>query len=144
MQNKLKTEISIHGRVPAPFSKQKITAMIREILAQAKIDAQSIGLSFAGQAKMQTYNRAYRKKNKPTDVLSFAYAPRRKSEGLEGDIIICPAYVKQDIKNSDTPFTEQMKRLLVHGVLHLAGMDHAKEADAKKMFTKQEKILRTL
>ncbi len=136
-------EINIIGRVPVPFSKIKIRKLILKILETSAINASSLGILFVSSNKMRALNQAYRKIDKPTDVLSFLYESH-KNNGLEGDIVVCPAYVKQDIKATDTEFEEQIKRLFVHAILHLAGMDHKTETQAQKMFGKQEKILKKI
>jgi len=144
-KDSLKTEIVIHGKIPSDFTERKIKKMIEKTLTLAKSTATSIGIVFVGPKKMQSLNKEYRKKDKPTDVLSFAYHKSKKpNKGIEGDIIICPSYVKTDIKNSEIRFSDQINRLLIHGVLHLSGLDHAKDAEAKSMFAKQEKIFKAL
>lgn len=142
-QQKAIQEITIHGKAPAPFSKQKISRIMRKILRLIKVEKYSIGIAFVSEAKIAVHNKSYRKKDKPTDVLSFRYSSTDNTY-LEGDIIICPAYVKKDIKKNGTDFKEQVKRLLVHGSLHLLGMDHAEDPEAYNMFTKQEELLTQL
>lgn len=140
-----KTEITIHGRIPEPFTKQKINSMINKILLQNKSSAKSIGLAFVSESKIADVNKKYRRKELPTDVLSFAYhASKNPKKDIEGDILICPTFIKKDLKDSEISFNEQLKRLLVHGILHLSGLDHAKASEAKQMFAKQEKILQAL
>jgi probable rRNA maturation factor len=138
-------EITIHGQVPVPFTKQKINTMIKKILKLHKSTATSIGVAFVSETKMSAYNKDYRKLNKPTDVLSFAYHKSKNlKKNIEGDIIICSTFIKKDIKGSEITFKEQLSRLLVHGILHLTGLDHAKDKEAVEMFAKQEKLLQAL
>ncbi|MDF1497470.1 MAG: rRNA maturation RNase YbeY [Patescibacteria group bacterium] len=138
-------EINIHGKIPSIFSEQKIKNIVVKTLRLSKSSALSIGIAFVGPVKMSSYNKLYRKKNKPTDVLSFAYHKSKKpNQNIEGDIIICPSFVKSDIKGSVVKPDEQLKRLLIHGILHLSGLDHAKDDEAEQMFAKQEKILLNL
>jgi probable rRNA maturation factor len=144
-QIKTKIEIQVAGRIPKGFTESSIKKMIIQILDLAKLSAESIGVAFVAVDKITKLNKQYRKINKPTDVLSFAYHetknPRRN---MEGDIIICAKYVKDDIIKANIDFTTQIKRLLVHGVLHLAGFDHMHDNQEKKMFALQEKILKKL
>lgn len=138
-----KPDINIMGRVPVPFSKQKINSIVLKILKTASIEASAIGLSFVSKDRMKTLNNKYRNLDKPTDVLSFLYNQDKKT-GIEGDIVICPSYVKDDIKNTETLFSAQIKRLLIHAILHLSGMDHKTATEAKRMFSKQERLLKNL
>ncbi len=137
-------EITVQGKTPVPFSKQEINNIMRKILHLIKVKKYSIGIAFVSEAKITVYNKAYRKKDKPTDVLSFLYPSAVSKAFLEGDIIICPAYVKKDIKKSGADFAKQIKRLLAHGTLHLLGMDHATSSEADVMFARQEQILTQL
>ncbi len=93
-------------------------------------------------------NRDYRKKDKPTDVLSFIYGegnPDVGDENFYGEIIICPAVAKKQAKLYNNDLNMELKRLLVHGFLHLLGYDHEISAEAEKeMFKKQEELLMQL
>ncbi len=110
-----------------------------------------ISLSFVTLQKIQLLNKAYRQKDRPTDVLSFS---SREAGALPkeiqaqspswGDVVICPAYAKQEAKRRGLPLHEELVRLLVHGVLHLAGYDHATEAEELKMFRLQERLVEEL
>ena len=138
-------EISIRGKIPSGFSDRKIKNIILKALRLSNSTACSIGLAFVGPAKMSSYNKLYRNKNKPTDVLSFAYHKSKKSNrDIDGDIIICPSFVRSDIKNSDIAYNNQLSRLIIHGILHLSGLDHVTDTETEIMFNKQEKILKAL
>lgn len=100
---------------------------------------------------VRRYNNAYRKKDKPTDILSFPYHPELKAgerlvvadeEDRElGDMIISAAYVVRDAQKYGVSFERRMKRLLVHGICHLLGYDHMNDVDYKLMFTEEKRIL---
>ncbi len=143
--NSTKIEIQIKGKIPAGFSESGIKGIIKKILISGKLSAESIGIAFVTVDKIAGLNKTYRKINKPTDVLSFAYhESKNPRHNIEGDIIICTKYVKDDWVGTDIDFTTQIKRLLIHGILHLAGYDHAHDLEEKKMFALQERLLKTL
>lgn len=105
-----------------------------------------VGVRFVSLKQMQTLNKQYRGKDRPTDILSFESQPiplPRQGVVHEemGDIVICASYAAEEAKRRNIPPLEEYLRLLVHGVLHLAGYDHATEADELKMFGMQEAIL---
>jgi len=138
-------EIEVSGRVPRGFSRIKIRNMLMKIAKQEKLTLSGVGVAFVGEEQIRNFNKKYRRMDKPTDILSFAYHNQKTpKKNIQGDLIICPAYIKKDIKNSAITITNQIKRLFVHGLLHLAGYDHAKEKEAKHMFQKQEKLLKTI
>lgn len=86
-----------------------------------------------GRDAIRKLNKEYRKKDKPTDVLSFAYDD-------SGEVAICPAEVKNNSEKFGSSFKKELERVLVHGILHLLGYDHEKgESGARKMRTKEER-----
>jgi probable rRNA maturation factor len=107
-------------------------AQVREACAvaaaSAGIEDGHVAVEFVDAERMAELNEAHRGKEGPTDVLSFpvdedqALGPREL-----GDVIICPQY------------TEDLLEAVVHGVLHLTGMDH--EADDGEMLALQAEIL---
>ena len=86
---------------------------------------------------MQTYNRKYRGHDKPTDVLSF-----RGDESYLGDILISvETAFRQASRSSTLSFDSNIRRLLLHGFLHLSGYDH--ETDNGEMRAIERRLRRT-
>lgn len=82
-------------------------------------------------------NRRYRKKRKPANVLSFLY------DREYGEIIVCPALIRVEAKAQGNSFQYQMTWMIVHGMLHLAGVHHEKsQASAKMAARLEEEVLR--
>ena len=113
-----------------------------------------LGVLLATNKTMQEYNKKYRNKDKPTDILSFPNYPNLKpGERLQpqttedknlGDIIIAPDYVRDDAPNWKQTFEQRMRILLVHGICHLLGYDHIKDEDYKIMKAQEEFLLQKL
>ena len=93
-------------------------------------------------SKLKRLNRDFRGKDKPTNVLSFPSAPNK--EGYRGDIALALGVTRREAKASGKSFADHAVHLVVHGVLHLAGHDHVRARDAKKMEKLEIAILRTL
>lgn len=93
----------------------------------------SVSLVFADDAFVQTLNRDYRGKDKPTNVLSFPLpkvdAPMRPM----GDIVLAFETVLKESKEQQKTLEEHLTHLLIHGALHLSGYDHIKDDEAKEM-----------
>jgi probable rRNA maturation factor len=85
------------------------------------------------RARMQDLNRQFRRKDFPTDVLSFPLP-----EG--GDIAVCAEIALENSARLKHSFEEELKVLILHGMLHLAGYDH--ESDDGKM-ARREALLRS-
>lgn len=109
-----------------------------------------ISLLLLDEDAARAYNRDYRNKDYATNVLSFAldegeavFAPPF-SDGLHGDIIICPQVVlKEAAEQGKTP-EAHFAHLAIHGTLHLMGYDHQEEAEAAAMEATEQQLMRQL
>ncbi len=96
--------------------------------------------------KMKYLNNKFRKKNKPTDVLSFPFYNmtelKKKKDKIKylGDIAISYQFVKN--RSKLTNFEVEFDKLWLHGYLHLLGYDHKKNNDYYKMRNIENKILK--
>jgi len=98
---------------------------------------------------MRALNRQYRGIDKTTDVLSF---PQQSAESLKstpalllGDIVINLSKAQRQASEHRIPFSEELRRLIIHGLLHLVGYDHEKNRyQRRKMESKERELLRAL
>lgn len=142
-------------------SQRKVTIDTKLLKRQAQALLEALGYSdfdlgiwLTTNKTIQQYNRDYRKKDKPTDVLSFPAHPDLKpGQTIEpdedddknlGDLILAPEYIKDDAERLGVTFEQRMRRLLVHGICHLLGYDHIEDADYKVMLAKERALLRKL
>ena len=123
----------------------KITLL--KTLNYLEVKNSSISVLFTDDTEMRELNKKYRGKDKSTDVLSFSMRegetfPSNEKENL-GDIVISLDYAGRQAKEFEVSLEDEIRRLLVHGCLHLLGYEHegVDEEVAKKMFDLQEKIL---
>jgi probable rRNA maturation factor len=91
--------------------------------------------------ELRTLNRRFRQKDQPTDVLSFPPEPGLVTD-LAGDIAISADIARQNARHLGHSATQEIKILVLHGVLHLAGYDH--ECDDGAMARKEAKLRQTL
>jgi len=96
------------------------------------------------EAESQALNRQYRKKDKPTNVLSFPYHDELDDDILEGDIIICAPIVVKEAVTQNKSIVAHWAHLVVHGCLHLQGYDHEIPEDADIMEKHEIDILAKL
>ena len=108
--------------------------------ARAALASGSVTVRYVGEAEGRRLNRAYRGKDYATNVLTFVYASRP----LEGDIVICAPVVAREARAQGKPVEAHHAHLLVHGLLHLQGLDHERERDAAKMEKRERAILARL
>ena len=99
-------------------------------LASAGIDDGHVAIEFVDEERIRGLNRDHRQLDEPTDVLSFGVDEDGSAAGPRelGDIVICPAR------------TDDIREAVVHGALHLSGMDH--ERDEGEMLALQAELLR--
>lgn len=90
-----------------------------------------LSLVFVGKKKIRELNFRFRQKDKPTNILSFPFSK------TEGEIFICPAVAKTEIKIVKRPLSEYFKYLFIHGITHLKGFEHG-----SKMEREEDKIRR--
>lgn len=79
----------------------------------------SLSIAYVSEKKSREINKKYRKKDKATNVLSFAL---RKNEG---ELVLCPAVIKKEAKSFSKTFDQFLGFLVIHGMLHLKGMKHS-------------------
>ena len=89
------------------------------------------------EEEIKELNQKYRKKNKPTDVLSFEPSEKK----FLGELVFCPQVVSMQAREHGFLFKEELAYLVLHGTLHLLGYDHEKEdKEAQKMLSLQDEI----
>ena len=98
----------------------------------------SFTVLLASDRKLKSLNRDFRGKNKITNVLSF---PAAGLKAYRGDIALALGVTKREAKAAKTSLANHAAHLVVHGVLHLAGHDHVRDRDARKMERLEVKIL---
>lgn len=99
-------------------------------ISSAGVEDGHVAIEFVDSDRIRALNREYRQLDEPTDVLSFAVDADGASAGPRelGDIVICPEH------------TDDLREAIVHGALHLTGMDH--ETDDGEMLVLQTELLR--
>jgi probable rRNA maturation factor len=97
------------------------------------------------EAESRELNRTFRGKDRPTNVLSFAAdLPPEVDLPLLGDIVICAPLVREEADAQGKDVLSHWGHLVIHGVLHLLGMDHQEPADAQVMEQREVEILAAL
>jgi probable rRNA maturation factor len=128
---------------------------LNEFLARARralrLPAESVGVCLVTNDEMARWNRQYRGKRGPTDVLSFRAAdqnrtgpkPQKNSWSLYlGDVAIAPAIARRNARRFSRTLGQEMRILILHGMLHLLGYDH--ETDEGQMDRRELRLRRSL
>jgi rRNA maturation RNase YbeY len=124
----------------------KVEKMV-EVLGYKDFD---VNILFTTNASIKKFNKQFRHKDKPTDILSFPYhanikpGQRIKPKTIEdktlGDIIISVEYTKKVAAELKIPLQQHLIRLLAHGIAHLLNYDHHTDAQFKAMDKVEKKL----
>ena len=122
--------VGIESIAPADPTITEIEELCSLAMSSAGIADGHMAVEFVDEDRIRELNRDYRRLDEPTDVLSFGVDEDGVAAGPRelGDIVICPAH------------TADLREAIVHGALHLSGMDH--ETDDGEMLALQSELMR--
>jgi probable rRNA maturation factor len=103
-----------------------------------EVSRAEIALRVVGRAEGRRLNNQFRRKNYPTNVLSFPYGKG------SGDIVLCHPVIAKEARAQGKTLRAHYAHLVVHGVLHLRGHDHLRAGEAARMERAEIRILRRL
>ena len=130
--------VSALPRLP---SERSLRDWARAALAGRREDAE-LCLRVVDEAEMQALNSRYRGKDYATNVLSFpADLPRGVTLPLLGDIVLCAPVLRREAREQHKPERAHWAHLVVHGTLHLLGLDHQRPRQASHMEGLERRIL---
>ena len=106
----------------------------------------SFTLLLSNNKNIQKLNKLFRKKNKPTDILSFPLAKKVKisKQTYLGDIIISYNFINKPKSLNTKLFKDKVIKIFIHGFLHLLGFDHKKNKDYIKMLKEEGQIYKSV
>jgi probable rRNA maturation factor len=136
--------IEINNLTKFRVDKKAFSTVAKKVLSGENKKTKTLSLAFVGKNEIKKLNRKFRKKNKPTDVLSFELdnSITSKKDKYIGEIIICPEVVVENAKKYGVPVKSELMKVFVHGILHLCGYDHERlKKEEEIMEKKQEKYL---
>ncbi|CAL4324261.1 Endoribonuclease YbeY [Buchnera aphidicola (Eriosoma grossulariae)] len=89
-----------------------------------------ITIRIVNELEIKKLNKQYRKQNKITNILSFAYfIPYKKNQCLIGDLVICSKKIQEESIKQKKSFKSHWAHIIIHGILHLLGYNHIKKLD---------------
>ena len=116
-------------------------ASVRRYVAAATERDATVTVRFAGAREGRTLNAVFRGKDYPTNVLSFVY----DDGGMRsGDLVLCVPVVRREARSQGKSVIAHCAHLLIHGMLHLQGYDHERDADAVRMERRETALLAAL
>jgi probable rRNA maturation factor len=146
----------------APVELERWSTLARSVLESRGIKGEAeVSLLFVEEDAIAALNERFLERQGPTDVLAFPVeddpvAPGRFPDMggtgpgsdaadepplLLGDVVVCPAVAERNAKERSLGYDDEIALLIVHGLLHLLGMDHAIDAEAEAMEALEQKLL---
>ena len=124
--------VGMGGGAPEPAWLCRVEPFLSAAMQELRLDGEALSVVFCGDDFIRSLNRRYRGIDAPTDVLSFEDgAEEYEEDGTAlksmGDILISLDTLPGNAAYFGVDADEELKRLLVHGILHLNGMDHGEE-----------------
>ena len=160
------SNINLDIEIDIDLSELEIEKLVLNIFKIIDLDNQTeLNILLSSNKHIKNYNLKYRGIDEETDVLSFSpkfsgkyYVEKQTTSDEEiifpeysnitipqlGDIIISVEYVISKNKNNSIKINNEIKKLLLHGILHLNGYDHENDEDAKEMNHLAESIIKKL
>jgi probable rRNA maturation factor len=137
-------DVSTRG-FPKPSWSGKLEAYCRKALREQGIDGWEVSVVLCDDVTIRDLSARYRGKDSATDVLSFRQAdgPGAGDPCVVGDLVISMESMRRNAASAGVQEDAELKRLVVHGLLHLAGMDHG-TGRGGKMLELQEELLTAL
>ncbi len=120
------------GTYASRVLRRQATAFLRALMPG------ELSLVVTTDAKIRRLNRDHRGIDRQTDVLSF---PQDPASGLLGDVVVSLDTAQRQARAGGRPLSDELARLLAHGLLHLVGHDHERPADARRMAEAEVSLL---
>ena len=141
----IKADIVLDSSIWKTKIKNPKTYIKKRLFLLSKINSfknksQNFTLLLTNNQKMKSLNNIFRKKNKPTDVLSFPFNNRFTKKPYLGDVAISFEIIKK--RSNKSNFLKEFDKMWVHGYLHLIGYSHGTIKNFKKMDKKENLILK--
>ena len=114
--------------------KERIRKWIENTIKKEGKKGETINVILTSNSNMLSLNKKYLKRNYITDIIAFNY---NRENIISGDLFLNPDTIKRNAKKYKTKLTEEIKRVIIHGVLHLIGYDDKKKEEKKVIREKE-------
>ena len=123
---------------PGTIKKRETANWIKTIAADYGKKVGELSYLFCDDQKILEMNRHYLQHDFFTDIITFDYS---EGNSIAGDIIISLETVRSNSQKYQTPFEEELRRVIIHGVLHLCGLRDKNKKEQKEMREAEDKAL---
>ncbi|BAT72187.1 probable rRNA maturation factor [Thermosulfidibacter takaii ABI70S6] len=128
--------ITVLNQTDLKLKKSEVRRFVKRVLSEIGHEDASLSVVFVPAETIREYNRNFRDVDAETDVMAFL-----GDGSYLGDIIVCPQVVKENAAEIGVNFDQELKFVLVHGILHLLGYTDYTQEEKERMFEEQTRIL---
>ena len=119
-----------------------LQAVVRAALASQGLRGGDISVLLTDDRQLRELNRRYRGVDRATDVLSFGGSDARSGKAVSGDLAISLERMTEQSRRYRVSPGRELARLVAHGTLHLAGLDHQRPTERRRMRAHEARVLR--
>ena len=123
--------VLLSDRQQVAVDRDALVDLARRTLMSEGAGPVELSISLVDESEMSALHQRYTGEDGATDVLSFSM----DDEGLLGDVVICPEFAARQ----NPSLADELRLLVVHGVLHLLGYDHEDDQERRAMWERQER-----
>ena len=123
------------------IARRATTAWIRQVAATYGMKVGDVGYMFVNDERILEVNREYLQHDYYTDIITFDYS---EDEVINGDIVISLDTVRTNAEAQHTEYDEELHRVIIHGILHLCGIDDKGPGQREVMEAAENKALEML
>ncbi len=143
--------VEVLNETPVEVDSMELVACSRYVLQELRVHPRAeLSVILVDENTMSDLHQRWMDLPGPTDVMSFPMdelTPGRDGqepvEGMLGDVVLCPQVAARQAAEAGHTTAEELLLLLIHGILHLLGFDHAEPAEQEEMFDRQRRLLLT-
>lgn len=127
--------------VDLPLDKKKICSITSSIEKEETCTFALVEIVFVDEAEIIKINNEHLSRNYVTDIISFRYDENSGSQAIEGTLYCCAPRILEQAAELSEPAHKELKRIVIHGLLHLVGYDDQSKDEKKAMRAKEDFFL---
>ena len=141
--------VSVNEQVRAAIDSERLERLASAVMEREGLPPGEVSVLITDDEMVRRLNREYAGEDTPTDVLAFSLTEGEEFASPDdvlrlGEVIISYPTARRQADDAQRPVRDEIEHLLVHGVLHLLGYDHAEPAEEERMRGREHELLAAL